>query len=143
VFTQLQKDKVSFINFRALFGLGTRFHLFRSKKNSFFLGTLIMYEHENSIGNTTDIIEKTTRGNIYFSFNLHLRKNISISSTTYYQPKLDYFSDYRVSSETSISFTLFKKLALVTSFTYQLDKFPVLGIPNSQYKLEKGIQYTF
>lgn len=143
VFTQLQKNKVSFINFRALFGLGTRFQLFKSKKNRFFLGTLIMYEHENSIGNTADVIDKATRGNIYFSFNLNLHKNISIGSTTYYQPKLDYFSDYRISSETSFSFTLLKNLALVTSFSYQFDKFPVLGIPNSQFKLENGIQYTF
>lgn len=143
VFTQLQKDKVSFINFRALVGLGTRFQLFHSEKNKFFLGTLIMYEHENSVGNSGDVIDKATRGNIYFSFNLNLNKKIAISSTTYYQPKLNLFSDYRISSETSFSFTFFKKLALVTSFSYQLDKFPVLGIPNSQYKLENGIQYTF
>jgi len=142
-FTQLQKDNVSFINFRALVGLGSRFQLFHSKKNKFFLGTLIMYEHENSVGGSGDVIDKTTRGNIYFSFNLNLNKNIALSSTTYYQPKLNQLSDFRVSSETSFSFTFFKKLALVTSFTYQLDQFPVLGIPNSQYKLENGIQYTF
>ena len=142
-FTQFQKDKVSFINFRTLVGLGARFHLFHSKKNKFFLGTLMMYEYENSIGNTDDIIEKTMRGDVYFSFNMMLKENIFLSSTTYYQPKLNYLSDYRISSETSFSFTIFKKLALTTSFSYQFDKFPVLGIPNSQYKLENGIQYTF
>lgn len=143
IFTQFQRDKVSFINLRALFGLGTRFQLFLSKKNNAFLGTLIMYEHENSVGNINDVIDKATRGNIYFSFRLNLKNNLFLSSVTYYQPKLNNFSDFRVSSETSFSFELIKNLALVTSFSYQLDKFPVLGIPNSQYSLLNGIQYTF
>ena len=143
VFTQFQKDNVSSINLRSLFGTGPRFQLLRSKKNNIFLGTLIMHEHENSVGSSGDVIDKATRGNVYLSLNLNFNKRISFTSTTYYQPKLDELTDYRVSSETSFSITLLKNLALTTSFSYQFDQFPVLGIPNSQYKLENGIQYTF
>ncbi|WP_347173061.1 DUF481 domain-containing protein [Polaribacter uvawellassae] len=142
-FVQFQKDQVSFINYRTLIGLGTRNKIYQSKKNTFFLGTLIMYEHENSVGINADVIEKNMRGDIYFSFILRPKKVLSITSTTYYQPKLDAFSDYRISSETSLIISLFKNLDLTTTFSYQFDTFPVIGIPKEQYKLENGITFSF
>lgn len=142
-FVQFQKDKVSFINYRTLAGLGARFKVHQSEKNSFFVGTLFMYEYENSVGVTKDIIEQTTRGDFYLSFDFRPKKSIIISSTTYYQPKIDAFNDYRISSETSFRISLFKNLDFTTTFSYQFDVLPVIGIPKEQYKLENGITYNF
>lgn len=142
-FVQFQKDKVSFINYRALFGLGSRLKLYQSKKGLIHLGTLLMYEYENAIGESRDAIEKNVRGDVYFSFNLNLKKSISLNSTTYYQPRINQFSDYRISSQTTLSVIIIKNLALTTSFSYQFDTMPVFGIPKNQYTLENGISYSF
>jgi len=142
-FIQFQRDLISFINYRALTGLGSRNKIFQSKKSSFYLGTLVMYELENSVGVNGDVIEKNIRGDFYFYFSLRPKNSITISSTTYYQPKIDAFRDYRISSETSLIVSIFKSLDLTTTFSYQFDTFPVLGIPKEQYKLENGITFSF
>lgn len=142
-FTQLQKDRISFINHRALFGVGPRFKLSKNPNYRFFLGTLMMYEYENSMGATQDIVDQDFRGNIYLSFALFPSKNIQIINTSYYQPKIKGFSDYRISSETTLGITILKNIQFTTSFSYQFDTEPVLGIPLTQYKLENGIAFTF
>ena len=142
-FVQFQKDKVSFINYRTLAGLGARFKVHQSEKNSFYIGTLFMYEYENSIGLNNDIIQKDTRGDFYFSFIYKPKKSIAITSTTYYQPVINELKDYRISSETSLLINLFKNLDFTTTFSYQFDELPVLGIPKEQYKLKNGITYNF
>jgi hypothetical protein len=142
-FVQFQMDQVSSINHRTLVGLGTRYKIDQSKKNTFYLGTLIMYEQENSVGVNGDVIEKNMRGDFYFSFSLRPKKAIAITSTTYYQPKINVFKDYRISSETSFILTFFKSVDLTTTFSYQFDTFPVFGIPKEQYKLENGITFSF
>lgn len=142
-FIQFQKDQISFINYRTLVGLGSRNKIYQSKKSNFYLGTLVMYEYENSVGVNGDVHEKNIRGNFYFSFSFHPKKSIAITSTTYYQPKIDEFKDYRISSETSLIISLFKNLAFTTTFSYQFDTFPVFGIPKEQYKLENGITFSF
>ena len=89
----------------------------------------MMYEYENSMGATQDIIDQDFRGNIYLSFALFPSKNIQIVNTTYYQPKIKGFSDYRISSETILGIIILKNIQLTTSFSYQFDTEPVLGIP--------------
>ncbi|GGG93349.1 hypothetical protein GCM10011416_08080 [Polaribacter pacificus] len=142
-FIQIQKDRVSFINHRTLIGAGTRFKISKKPNYRFFIGTLIMYEHENSLGVHQDVIDQDFRANMYVSFGLYPSKNLRIINTTYYQPKIKTFSDYRVSSETTLGITVFRNLLITTSFSYQFDTLPVLGVPLTQYKLENGITYTF
>lgn len=142
-FVQLQKDVILFINNRTLVGLGTRFNLLSSSTNDFYLGTLLMYENENSKGIPDNFYEESLRGDFYFSFNLRPNKFMAITSTAYYQPKLKDLKDYRISFEASISFNIVKNLYFVTSFTYQDDSFPVFTIPEVQYRIENGLAYTF
>lgn len=142
-FIQFQKDQASLINYRALVGLGMRFRIYQTEKNNFYLGTLLMYEQENSVGILGDVIEKNMRGDLYFSFSLHPKKIIAITSTTYYQPKIAVLKDFRISNETSLILSLFKNIDLTTTFSYQFDTFPVFGIPKDQYKLENGIVVRF
>jgi hypothetical protein len=142
-FIQHQKDEVLGINNRSLFGLGTRFLLYLSEKHQFYLGTLLMQEYDNSDGEFKKIIENTTRGDLYVSFILRPNKVTTIANTTYYQPKIASFSDYRIASETAISLKIYKHLFFTSTFTFQNDNFPVFSIPKEQYKLENGLTYTF
>ena len=64
-------------------------------------------------------------------------------STTYYQPLFKQFSDYRISSESSLLVEMFTNFALKTTYRFIYDAVPAVGIPNSQYEFTTGITYSF
>lgn len=143
-FVQSQYDAVSEIDFRGLIGVGPRFKL--SKNDSIcriYLGTLVMYEHEKTSIVDDKTINKDFRGSTYFSLSLNPTETITIVNTTYYQPKLKSFKDYRLSSGTTVSFNIVKKLSFEVNFNYSFDAFPVEGIPKAQYELTNGLSYDF
>jgi len=141
-FIQSQADEISDIKFRGLLGSGLRFKLSKSEKYKFYVGCLLMFEHENS-NSETSIIHNDWRNSSYFSFSLYPKKNIRIVSTSYFQPRIDLFSDYRISSQTTLAFKVLEKLSLTTTFTYLYDKYPVEGIVKEQYRLTNGLVYSF
>lgn len=142
IFVQGQYNKVNLIDFRGLVGTGPRFKLSTSEKYKFYLGTLLMYEHENVADGITPT-QKNFRGSTYLSFSLYPSDRVSIISTTYYQPNLEMFSDYRISSQNSLVVSLFKNLGLNISYTFIYDAFPAVGIPESQYDFSTGLTYSF
>ncbi|OAB79821.1 DUF481 domain-containing protein [Cochleicola gelatinilyticus] len=142
VFAQAQYNKISKIDFRGLFGTGPRFKITTSDTYKFYLGTLAMLEQEEVNDGVTPL-QRNFRGSAYFSFSIYPNENMSVVSTTYYQPLIKNFNDYRISSQTSLLVGLFKNFALKTSYTFTYDALPALGIPTSQYDLTTGIAYTF
>ena len=142
VFLQGQYNKVSLIDFRGLAGTGPRFKLSNSENYKFYLGTLFMYEHEE-VGDGITPIQRDFRGSAYLSFSLFPTDRIAMVSTTYYQPKLSAFSDYRIANESSLLIDLFKNFAFKTTYRFIFDAFPAIGIPNSQYDLTTGFTYSF
>lgn len=141
-FSQSQFNSISKIDYRWLIGIGIRFKLSSSEKYKFYLGTLVMYEYEKST-DEIPVINKDLRFSNYFSFSLYPSDNVSIVSTTYYQPKMNSFKDFRISSESFIAISIYKNLGFKSSFNYYFDKFPVEGIPKSQYSFTNGLIYTF
>jgi hypothetical protein len=141
-FLQSQTDEIAAIRFRGLVGTGLRFKLSKNEKYKLYCGSLVMYEHEN-VNSTTEENNRDWRSSSYFSMSLFPKNNISIVSTTYFQPRFDLFSDFRISSQSTIALGIFKNLSFTTNFTYQYDEFPVLGIPKEQYRLTNGLLYSF
>ncbi|MGM5470571.1 DUF481 domain-containing protein [Flavobacteriaceae bacterium LMO-SS05] len=143
-FVQTQYDAVSQIDLRALVGVGPRFKL--SDNDSIYrlyLGTLVMYEHEKTSAVIGNEIQKDVRGSAYLSLSFNPTQAINIVSTSYYQPKLKSFSDYRFSNSTSLVFKIIEKLSFTTTFNYSYDALPVGGIPKTQYELTNGFLYDF
>ncbi len=141
-FLQNQYNAISKIDYRRLAGTGLRFKLSTHEKYKAYLASLLMYENEKTT-ETPAIISRDWRNSSYFSFSFYFNKNVSLISTTYYQPKLRQFSDYRVAHQSALSFTIFKNLAFSTAFNFTYDAFPVAGIPKKQYELINGLVYSF
>lgn len=141
-FGQSQYNKVSKIDFRGLLGTGPRFKVVAKDNYRVYLGTLAMYEYEEVDDGITGI-QQDVRGSTYISCSLYPLENISFVSTTYYQPKLNAFSDYRISSQSSLVLAVYKNVGLKLSYTFTYDAFPAIGIPNSQYDFTTGINYSF
>lgn len=142
VFAQGQYNRVALIDFRALLGTGPRFKLTDKEKYKFYLGTLVMYEYEEVADGITPI-NRDARGSAYLSFSLFPSDRVTIISTTYYQPLLSNFSDYRISSDSTLAVELIKPLSLSISYRFFYDAFPAVGIPSSQYNFTTGLTYTF
>ena len=142
VFSQAQYNKVSKITFRGLIGTGPRFKLTTNENYKFYLGTHIMYEQEELDDHAT-LIQRDFRGTSYLSFSMYPTSTITITSTTYYQPLLKKFSDYRISSQTSMLIEMFNNFSFKTTYTFTYDRYPAVGIPSSQYNLTSGIVYSF
>lgn len=142
VFAQGQYNKVNLIKFRGIVGSGPRFKVTTSEKYKFYLGTAAMFEYEEVTDGVTPL-QRNFRGSSYFSFSLYPSDNISIISTTYYQPLFKDVSDYRISSQSSLLVGLFADFSVKLSHTFIYDAFPAVGIPNSQYEFTTGLAYTF
>jgi hypothetical protein len=143
-FAQSQYDAISEIDFRGLLGIGPRFKLSSDEDYRFYLGTLLMYEYEQATNVVSNRIEKDIRASAYLSFSLYPTESISIISTSYYQPNLKVFKDYRFSSNTAILFKIYEDLAFKTNFNFIYDAFPVsTAVPSTQYEWTNGILYSF
>lgn len=144
VFAQGQYDAISEIGFRGLLGTGPRFKISKNDNYRFYFGTLMMYEYEKATNAIPNRIQEDVRGSAYLSFSLYPTETISIISTSYYQPKIEAFSDYRFSSNTSLLFKIFKDLAFKSNFNFFHDAFPVTSnVPKTQFELTNGLLYTF
>lgn len=144
VFAQSQYDAISEIDFRGLLGMGPRFKLSSDDDYRFYLGTLLMYEYEQASDVVSNRLQRDIRASTYFSFSLYPTESISIISTSYYQPKLKVFKDYRFSSSTAVLFKIYEDLAFKTNFSFNYDAFPVsTAIPNTQYEWTNGVLYAF
>ncbi len=137
-FQQVQYNQVLGFQFRSLTGTGPRLKWLR-KDNAFsYFGTLYMYEYEEP-ASTDNPIERNHRLSTYLTFNIKLPKiGIEIVSTTYFQPDLTERSDFRVLNESALEFSITKKLAIRTTFSFLYDGKPVNNISPRAYNLSQG-----
>lgn len=125
-FTQIQSNMLIAIRARFLLGTGPRFKVLQ-RKDIFktYIGTLYMLEYEVN----NDRTEKLWQGRFdgYLSFSLKPVKIMEIISTTYYQPRIDKTSDYRISTDNAINFKVYKRVSLGMSYVLNYDSRPPEG----------------
>jgi hypothetical protein len=100
-----------------------------------------MYEYEELLNPV--VYHKDHRMSSYFSFSLRPEETVSFVSTIYVQPLLKSPSDYRLSSETTLSLGITEKLSLTSSFKYSYDAVPPAGVPTSVYYFSNGLSVEF
>lgn len=140
VFTQLQKNVLNGIKYRFLFGTGPRFKILSTKTVRLYAASLVMYEEEKE--ETQPVILHTDiRNSSYLSFTISPGKQVELISTTFFQPLLSDFNDFRILNQTSLRVKAGKKLALRVNWNYLNDQRPVPGIPAVNYGLSTGFDY--
>jgi len=142
VFTQIQYNGLTKIDTRALFGTGPRFKLTNYEHAKFYFGLAYMYEYEKLLLEPIEY-NRDHRLSSYFSFSLKPEETVSFMSTTYVQPLLTDFSDYRITSETTLSLGITKKLLLNVTFNYNYDVAPPEGVPTNTYYFINGLEIQF
>jgi hypothetical protein len=141
-FIQDQNNEITKIDRRFLIGTGPRFKLPAPENLKAYLGISFMREYEKDI-TQPPITHRIFRNSSYLAFLFAPEKYLKLVSTTYYQPRLGRFSDFRILNQETANFSITKKLSLILTWNYLYDSFPVVGVPRSNYTLTSGIQYVF
>ncbi|MEL6132472.1 MAG: DUF481 domain-containing protein [Bacteroidota bacterium] len=146
-FSQYQFDQIQLIKNRVLSGVGSRFRVAESDSFSLYLGLIYMYEYEEEFQNTTepkptlrDEINRDHRLSTYVSLAFLIQDYVSINHVTYYQPRVDQFSDYRILSETELDIAVNENISLTTYFQYIYDSRPPDPVvPRTMYSITTGL----
>ncbi|MCB9038428.1 MAG: DUF481 domain-containing protein [Lewinellaceae bacterium] len=144
-FAQAQYDRIQQIDLRLLAGTGPRLRLVKTDSAQLYFGALYMFEHEESRNEfeepeafTERLFLDDHRLSTYLSTGLRITSYLTINHVTYFQPNLSNFSDFRISSETSLSVKLTNRLSLRTYFQLIYDTAPLVPVPNAMYVLNNG-----
>ena len=137
-FAQIQKDDFKDQKLRALLGTGERYRFYNNNDGKAYLGIGAFYEREEIKGEDK---KDYFRGNIYLSFKKRFNKNVKMAFISYYQPKLDEFSDYESISSLEFSVKLTDKLNLLILSKYNYDSKPAKDIKKYDFTQKMGISY--
>lgn len=144
-FIQSQYDQLLKIKSRTLVGTGARYKLLTNNALTINLGSLYMYEYEETHDLDDEIIyHRDHRLSSYCVFNISLPRNLGeIITTTYWQPRLNKFHDFRLSNQTSMNIHITKQLDFTTSWTITYDQEPPPDVKKRTVSLNNSILYHF
>ncbi len=140
-FFQIQRNVLTNLDYRALLGTGPRFKLTDYNNARFYFGSLYMMELDKT--NTPEVSNFHHRLSSYFSFSLYPQKDISYVSTTYLQPRIDQWNDYRIHTDNQLGLAITTRLKLNITFSLSYDADPPSGIPGLTYSFINGLSYHF
>lgn len=139
-FGQYQNNIITQIDSRILVGTGPRFKLIKRPKFRLYAGCLFMYEREKE--RTSPVIHHNDfRNSSYASFTWLPRENIEMISTTYFQPQLKKFNDYRILNQIAFCVKATPHFGLEIKWNYLHDRFPAGDAPKTTYVFATGIKY--
>lgn len=142
VFTQLQNNKITKIEKRFLAGTGPRFKVSGADLVYIYIGVLAMFEHERELTDPA-VYYNDIRNSDYISITFKPLSNLELISTTFYQPRMDKWSDYRILNQEVVQLSITQKLSLTVNWDFLYDRFPVADIPRSTYSFATGLKFAF
>ena len=138
-FTQYQYNKILGIESRNLIGVGPRYKINKSEKTVFYIGSLLMQEFEKASDNIK--IMSYQRLSNYLSLSIKNNANtLEFTSMVYYQPNINFWEDYRLSSQTSLAFNITSKLQFVNSINYGYDSYAPSNVSKKNIILTNGLK---
>ena len=146
-FAQASSDEFTRLTLRLLLGGGARLSLWQgsgTRQGYFGLGGF--YEKEKLDLESSDTADNRTtawRANAYFVIKTAFNDNVSVVSTTYYQPNLERFGDFRAIEDASLVSKLTEKLAAKISLDISHDSEPPAGVKQTDTTIKVGLDVSF
>lgn len=138
-FGQAQYNEQLSLKLRILFGSGMRLNLCQGKSKC-NLGLSTMYEYDEE---SDDVTHKDFRLSSYFSAVIPFSDKIKLYTTSYYQPLLNNFNDFRLSSQSKLVMGITKKVSATITFSILYDSRAPVDSPDLSEDLYGGIRYKF
>ncbi len=144
VFGQSYFDQVQEVRERYLLGTGPRLRFLRSDTAFLNMGLIYMFEYEeNTAPDDPFPVQRNNRLSSYLSGGYQITNTFGVQTVFYYQPRLDFWSDYRFSNQMELSFQITKVLSFLFQTFVIFDSEPPLGVPRIQYSISNGISISF
>ena len=143
-FTQAQYNEQLRLSLRLLFGTGIRKRLYRIDKSRAYLGVLYMYEYDEL--SDSGITYRDHRLSNYLTLNWRTTPNLTLASTTYYQPRLPDFDDTRVSTVATAALRVTNALRFTVNFSLTHDARVTRDLPDvpaTNYSWTNGLRVLF
>lgn len=144
VFLQAQYNQVRKLKFRSLAGGGPRFKLLATDSARLNYGIAYMYEYQEFTDETTYL--RAHRISSYLSATFIPSPNLRIQHITYFQPSVTkplYFNDFRISTQTEITFVVVRNLTFSVAFDLLYDSQPPPDVTEISYSLINRLGYRF
>jgi len=138
-FIQYQYNKILGIESRSLIGVGPRYNVNKSEKTVFYIGSLVMQEFEKTSDNLNTLSYQ--RLSNYLSLSIKNKaKTIEFTAVVYYQPNINLWDDYRLSSQASLAFNMSSKVQFVNSINYGYDSYAPTNVNKKNIILTNGFK---
>lgn len=136
-FGQLESNKFIAVRLRELVGIGPRLRLFDADTLEAFVATAYMLEHTRLADDVVPPNRPATvhRSSSYLTFSWLVDDRVSLVSTTYYQPRFDEPSDFRLFSQLSGDFAVTGVLKAGMSFLLRYDSLPPGGVESTDWSV--------
>lgn len=139
-FGQFQNNDITQIDSRILAGTGPRFKLMKLPTFRLYAALLFMYEREKEA--TIPIVRHSdVRNSSYISFTWLPKDYLEMISTTYFQPRLSQFNDFRILNQISFKVKATPHFSLSVKWNYLHDKAPAGTAPKTVYNFATGFTY--
>lgn len=139
-FVQAQYNRILLLDRRYLAGTGPRFKLFKTKNIRAYTAVLYMYEYQSQ--NNDSIESYNNRISSYITIGMSFKK-IEFATTTFYQPNLANFNDYRIANDSAFEIIITNHFNFKVGFNLLFDTKQPIGIPDLTYILKNGLTYRF
>lgn len=139
-FGQFQNNDITQIDSRILAGTGPRFKLMKLPTFRLYAALLFMYEREKEA--TIPIVRHSdVRNSSYISFTWLPKDYLEMISTTYFQPRLSQFNDFRILNQISFKVKATPHFSLSVKWNYLHDKAPAGTAPKTVYNFATVFTY--
>ncbi len=139
-FVQAQYNRILLLDRRYLAGSGPRFKLIKQTNFRVYTAVLYMYEYQSQ---NNDSIEKyNNRLSSYLTVSISSKK-VEFTATTFYQPNLANFNDYRIANDSAFEIIVTNHFNFKVGFNLLYDTRQPIGIPALTYVLKNGLSYKF
>ncbi|MGB0542416.1 MAG: DUF481 domain-containing protein [Longimicrobiales bacterium] len=145
-FGQLNYDRAQRLTFRSVVGGGVRTAFAQGAWGQFGMGSSGIFEYERLDVPDTAVHAKRTleaRWSNFLTLRLVPTDALVITSTTYVQPALADFGDFRALENLRLSASITETLALTVSFDLRYDSRPPDGLAALDTSLRTGVTYTY
>jgi hypothetical protein len=146
LFGQAQQDEFLRLRLRTLLGVGPRARLFADAEWSIFLGSAYMLEREVVALDTPGSPSEFTiahRFSNYLAIAYKASDLVTLTSTTYVQPRFDDFRDVRSLEEANLVIAVTKRLTTKLGCTLRYDSRPPAGVKTSDVEVRNSIAVTW
>lgn len=146
-YAQLEQDEFTRLSYRGLLGAGLRFTLAEeADRIGLYLGIGAYTTRETlerRSGLTDHGSDSYERASLYLAYKHRLNEQVSLLSTTFYQPRLDDTSDYRALEQAALQVKMTERLSLKLSLDISHDSRPPQTIKETDVGYFSGISFRF